>query len=86
LAVVAEPFTGVWLSNVPLDCNDGAKGNALLEVTLDLSEADLAEYEWVEEGDGMGHREWLVPASLINPRMGLRLVPDDEGYEGGGDA
>ena len=28
---------GVFLSNVPLDCNEGAKGNQLLEVTSRLT-------------------------------------------------
>jgi len=41
--------------------------------------ADLAEYEWIEEGKP--YREWLVPAALINPRMGLRVVVDDEEAE-----
>jgi len=67
-------WKGVWLSNVPLDCNEGAVGDTLLEVTLDLAEADLADYEWIEEGKG--YREWLVPARLINSRMKVRVVDD----------
>jgi hypothetical protein len=31
-------------------------------VQLDMTDADLARYEWVEEGKG--YREWLAPAAL----------------------
>ena len=64
-------FSGVWLSNVPLDVNEGAWGDVLLKVTLELSEADLALYEWVEEGKP--YREWLVPAALINSNMAIEI-------------
>ena len=66
-------FTGVWLSAVPFDVNDGAKGDALLEVSTTLTEADLAYFEWVEEGKGA--REWLVPAAVVNRASRLRLIP-----------
>ena len=32
----AERWSGVWLSDVPLDGNEGAKGDVLLEVTLNV--------------------------------------------------
>jgi hypothetical protein len=35
--------SGVWLSNVPLDENEGAFG--LLEVRTDMSESEIAQYE-----------------------------------------
>src|SRR3989442_1367636 len=65
----AQRWTGVWLSNAPLDVNQGTKGDTLIEVTLDFSERALAKYEWIEGGKPYG--EWLVPAALINPRMRL---------------
>src|SRR5437868_4547801 len=70
-------WTGVWLSNVPLDQNEGAKGVTLLIVDLDVPEADLAEFEWVQEESG-GYREWLIPAAIINPAAVISLAPDDE--------
>jgi hypothetical protein len=69
-------WTGVWLSDVPLGIQEGAQGDALLEVTMDLSESDLADYEWIEEGKP--YREWLIPAALINARMSVRLVDEEE--------
>jgi hypothetical protein len=33
-------------------------------VDLPLSEADLDQYEWKEEGKV--YREWLIPAAIIN--------------------
>ncbi len=61
--MTSHAYTGVWLSNVPLDENEGASSEALLRVSLNLSEDDLAQYEWVEECKG--YREWLIPASVI---------------------
>jgi hypothetical protein len=66
-------YSGVWLSNVPLDADEGARGDTVLEVTLDISEKELEEYEWVEEGQP--YREWLIPASLINGKAIVRVVP-----------
>ena len=63
-------YTGVWLSDLPLDANEGAVGDQVLEVTL---EEDLvAEFEWIEEGKG--YREFLVPADLLNDRAKVRLL------------
>lgn len=66
--------SGVWLSNVPLDENEGAFGDVLLEITVSLTEAEVSEYEWVEEGKG--YREFQIPAELINPTMQIRVVED----------
>jgi hypothetical protein len=43
-------WSGVWLSNIPLDCNEGAMGEVLFEVDLQLPESEIADYEWIEEG------------------------------------
>ena len=53
---------GVWLSDQPLDVNEGADGNALLAV--DLPDELFEQYEWVE--DGKGYREALIPAKIVN--------------------
>ena len=55
-------FSGVWLSAVPLDINEGAKGEQLL--ALDIPEEVVAEYEWRE--DEKTYREFLVPADVVN--------------------
>jgi hypothetical protein len=66
--------SGVWLSNIPLDENEGAFGDILLEVSTDMTESEIAEYEWIEEGKG--YREFLIPAIEINSRMKVRIVDD----------
>ncbi len=53
--------SGMWLSDAPLDANDGVLGGALLTVEIDLDR--IADFEWIEEGKG--YREWLVPASIV---------------------
>jgi hypothetical protein len=69
-----EWFSGVWLSNVPLDVNEGAKGDELIAVEVP---ADVfTEYEWVQEPN-FGYREALVPATIVN-RYPRTLVPDEE--------
>jgi hypothetical protein len=58
-----DKFKGVWLSDRPLDLNEGAPGDTTLQVSFPPN-TDLDRFEWVEEGKGF--REWLVPADLIN--------------------
>ena len=68
-----ELHSGVWLSNEPLDCNEGATGDVLLEVIM--SEVDVAAYEWVEEGKP--YREWLIPAAIVNAKATIHVVDDE---------
>jgi hypothetical protein len=71
---------GVWLSNNKLhDENEGACGDIMIKVSLDMNASELDRYEWVEEGKP--YREWLVPARVINPRMRLDIV-DEHGRLG----
>ena len=42
-----EP-TGIWFSERPLHCNEGAKGTTLLRVTLRRDKRELWQYEWIE--------------------------------------
>jgi len=67
-------YSGVWLSNVPLDENEGAVGDILLEVDIDMPKSEIGQYEWIEEGKP--YREFLVPAAEINSRMKARIVED----------
>ncbi len=76
-----QEFSGVWVSNVPLEANDGAWGEVLFQITLDLAEPEIADYEWVEEGKR--YREWLMPAALLNAHARLREISQEDGISGG---
>jgi hypothetical protein len=41
-------WSGVWLSDRPLDNSEGAGGETLLHI--EIPEEIIATYEWVEEG------------------------------------
>jgi len=71
-------WSGVWLSNRPLDANEGAKGNVLLRVTIQVTEEELTYYEWVEEGKM--HREWLLPAKMLNSKGIVEVVKDEDEF------
>ena len=61
-------WSGVWLSDVPLDSNEGLDGDTLLEVIFDdVAESILEDFEWVEEEKS--YREWLVPAEALKLMM-----------------
>ena len=65
-------YTGVWFADVPLDENEGADGSVLLEVDLNVTDKEVSEYEWVEQGKP--YREWLIPAEFVNARGQVRVV------------
>jgi hypothetical protein len=70
-------FPALWykpVSNVPLDENESAFGDILLEVTVEITESEIGQYEWIEQGKP--YREFLVPAAEINSRMKIRVVGD----------
>ena len=75
-----SPHTGVWLSNVPLDENEGAIGDALLEVTLNCLDAEIEFFEWIE--DGKPYREWLMPAAFVNRHAAVRIIEPNADSEG----
>jgi hypothetical protein len=64
---------GVWISDSPLDRKEA--GDVLLRIKLDATHSDLADFEWVEQGES--YREWLVPAVLLNDRGVVEVC--DEG-------
>ncbi len=74
--LTTNEYSGVWLSNVPLDVNEGAFGDTLLLVELDVAEGELSQFEWIEEGKGF--REWLIPAALINAKGKVRIVEETD--------
>jgi hypothetical protein len=53
---------GVWLSDAPLDSNEGAKGGVVLVV--EIPARVIRHFEWIEEEKP--YREWLVPAKILN--------------------
>lgn len=72
----SQIFRGVWFSDRPLEINDGVTGDALIAVDLPIQDADLADFEWIEEGKP--YREWLVPAELINLHGLFTLLSSDD--------
>ena len=71
-----KEFEGVWLSDRPIDCNEGAFGDTLFKITLVCSPDEMDFWEWCEEGRGF--REWLVPAAQLNSRAQVERIDDCE--------
>jgi len=66
-------FTGVWLSDIPLDNSEGAKGDTLLQ--LEIPEETMITYEWIE--DDKPYREFLIPADVLNGYGKPTIVDED---------
>src|SRR5262245_28874206 len=60
--MINQEFEGVWVSDVPLDPNDGAFGDTVL--SIEVPEDVLLPHEWVEQDKT--YREFLVPADVLN--------------------
>ena len=60
--MTVQMWRGVWLSDRPLEENEGIEGTALL--TVNIPSELIKQYEWVQEGKP--YREFLIPAELIN--------------------
>lgn len=73
--IVGLELTGLWLSDRPLDSNEGTKGGQILQVELP-DDIDLGDFEVIEEGKP--YREWCVPADLINTHGTVTLLSDHE--------
>ena len=71
---------GVWVSDVPVDANEGANGRSLLAITVGDG-VDFSEYEVIESMP-KGFREWCVPAALLNERCTVALVDVDDAARG----
>lgn len=69
-------LTGVFVSDLILDINEGAKGDDVIEIEIP-ERVDLTAFEIVEELKG--YREWCVPATLLNdPATRLRRLSQHE--------
>ena len=66
-------WSGVWVSDRPLDCYEGAEGDVLL--ALDIPEDVFGEYEWGEEFKT--YRESLIPAATLN-RFGPPVIATED--------
>ena len=64
-----QQHTGVWFSDIP-DPQHGP--GVLLEVDFALTEQELTQYEWVEEGSHI--REFLIPAAVVNSKAVARIA------------
>ena len=73
-------WSGVWVSDRPLDNSEGASGEALLQI--DIAEDRLRAFEWIEEGKPF--REWLVPAAVLNDPGTVRLLDASADYRTSG--
>jgi len=70
---LGETFTaeGVWLTDRPVDLEDGPPGAAILEVQLDLSDEALDAFEVRGVLDDV--RLFVVPAAVVNPHAQIRI-------------
>ena len=66
---------GVWLSDRPLDGDEGPPGDAVLEVSLDATVESLELFQL--EGVMWDTRLWIVPAEVINARSKVRILNVD---------
>ena len=74
-----EEHEGVWLSDVPMDSSEGAKGDSLLVVEID-SVYIKKEHEWVEKG--RCYREYLVRAAILNRHAKVRRATEEDEQRG----
>jgi len=74
--LTVNEYEGMWISDDPLDVNEGADGDTYLEILLDLPDDVLAQYEWVEIRKP--YREWLIKADLLNQHGATRIVSDEQ--------
>ena len=66
---------GVWLSDRPLEEDQGPPGDAVLEVAMDVSEEALVLFQL--EGVKWDARLWIIPAELLNDRAHVRILQVD---------
>jgi hypothetical protein len=67
---VGISLIGVFVSDIPVDGNEGAKGSDLLEVRIE--ESAISDWELVQEGST--YREWCVPSEVLNSLGSIRRL------------
>lgn len=72
--MTATDHQGVWLSDTPLDSNEGAEGDVLIAV--DIDPAIVEKHEWIEVGKP--YREYLVPAKWLKSHASIRRATMEE--------
>ena len=70
-------LTGVFVSDRPLEINEGAKGRDLL--CLEIPNVVFCEFELVE--DEKPYREACIPASVLNGFGTIELLAEDFEFE-----
>jgi hypothetical protein len=66
---------GVWVSDEPLDEQEGALGNVVLVIS-GVPEAAVADFEWHHPNRARSFREFLVPAGVLNRFPIVGTYPD----------
>jgi len=66
---------GVWVTDRPLDEQDGALGNVVL-VIAGVSEPEIAEFEWRRSRHPPPFRQFVVPAEILNRFPIVGIYPD----------
>lgn len=69
---------GVWVSDRPLIIELQGPPEVVC-LAIEIDEAALIGFEWIT--DGIGYREWLVPADVLNKRGQIAQLSEDETYE-----
>lgn len=64
-------YSGVWLTDDPGRV-EGAKGDTLLVVDLDVGPTELDKFEWKDRGGT--YREWLIPSDYLRAHITLLRV------------
>lgn len=77
---MCQAHRGVFLSDIPVNIQDGASGDVLLELAFDREIDDLSEaYEFQCEPDVFcPFREFLIPASFVNTHAMVRQIDEPE--------
>ena len=65
---------GVFFSDRPLDGNEGAKGDHVLEI--EMPDEAVGQYECISEG--LPYREFIIPAAVVAKYWPPRLMTSAE--------
>jgi hypothetical protein len=73
LTLGAHP--GVWVTDRPLDEENGALGNVVLAVS-GVPEAEIAPFEWHRSRHPPPLRQFVIPAAILNRYPIVGIYPD----------